>query len=119
MEGQNFQALLLDHDLFAVDRVVLLDHAAGERFIRLLRRLDGLLHRVFHLRGKVADHPLQPDDFLCEMFSHICFPVDKGLVMMPMRMNHPNRPVMYSSVFFSEGFVKIFSVLSYSTIRPL
>src|SRR3990172_6629987 len=79
--------------------------------VALNERLDDPPGHLFHQPSHAEDQFAKPRQLFRIMFLHPRSP--------PRLEDHPNLPVMYSSVRLSDGFVKIFPLLSISISSPI
>src|SRR5262245_1056284 len=102
LQSQQRDRVGVDLQVEVVDLVIALDHLLCERVVAAHERADGMLDRR---RGEFPQHH--------EVEFRALQGVGERLTA------HPNLPVTYASVRWSEGFVNIVSVSSYSTTMPV
>jgi hypothetical protein len=83
MEGEQFDAGIVDLHIEGIDLVIALDHGGREIRVPLDQCPEGLLDLMLHQRAHPEQHILQLSEFLIEMALH------RGLLDA-----YPNRPVM-------------------------
>ena len=101
LPGEQRLDALLDREVAAVDLVVEGDHLVGELDVLRVERVQRAAKRAQDERALLLERLLEAGQLVLE---------DRP---------QPNRPVTYPSVRSSLGFVKIFSVSSYSTRIPV
>ena len=105
---QQGQDALVHLEVAAVDAVVVGDDQAGQLDVLVLERLDRAVER--------RDDHVEPAERLLLEPLKLLLEVDPASLS---GIASPTFPVTYASVRSSLGLVKIFSVSSYSTTRPV
>jgi len=103
LEGQQVDAHLFKLDLHLVDDPVGADHRLGLLPVPLEQRV----HRQAQCGLRLARHGQEADLDLAQV-----------VMKVPVRLGHPNLPVMYASVRSCVGEVKSWSVSPNSTSLP-